>query len=187
MYLRGVDDGARAALGTPVSEMGDDIRLAAIKALVKGDYTRHASSDECGGFVSEIEEWEGSDDGRLWHEQYGEQVAGAVLAFHGLDDCKDLIEYNYFKAEAGDVRVAGGGVHVLGETLSRDGDFAYSATRELRLDQTLVHQGHFGTLQWTVECSIRADVDARERTVSNPEVGGAEFMQDGCTLSKFLR
>ena len=85
LYSGRMDEGTREQLSRPVSSMDDAARLATIKALShQGSYGTNAGSAECGEFVSELEAWEDTDDGREWHEENGEEIASVVMSFLGV-------------------------------------------------------------------------------------------------------
>ena len=188
LYSGRMDEGTREQLSRPVSSMDDAARLATIKALShQGSYGTNAGSAECGEFVSELEAWEDTDDGREWHEENGEEIASVVMSFLGVAQCQDGVDYGYLKNFAGDLKLLHSQVRVGDESFSKSGDYGYGATRELRLEESFEDRDTFFRFDWDLECTITADVDTRKRTVANIEVLEAELMQDGFTVGSYTK
>ena len=99
-----------------------------------------------------------------------------MIAFAGVRQCRESVDYDYFRSGAGNVRVAADGIQIGESSFSRSGDYAYGATREIHLDETLGHNTYFGIFEWDIECTIAAQVEVSKRTVSNIEVAEATLL-----------
>ena len=188
LYSGSMGDETQPWLAQPVSKMDDAARPATIKALPhQGSYNVNAESAECGDFVEELEAWEDTDDGREWHEENGEEGASAVMSFLGVAQCKDALDYDYFRDFAGDVQLLNSGVRVGGESFSTSGDYNCLTTRNLRLRESFEDRNTFFQFDWDLTCTITAEVDTRKRTVTNIELQEAELQQDGITIGGYTK
>ena len=168
--------------------MNTEERLEAIKALShQGSYGKNSASLECSGFVQELELWEETNGGKKWHEENGEQIASQAMSFLGVRQCKDGVRYDYLKDFAGDIKLLKSKVSVVDSSFSKAGDYNYAATRELLLAESFEDDSSFFQFDWTLECTITAEVDNRKRTVTNIRVVEAELQQDGNTIGVYVK
>ena len=190
LYAGRMGEETREQLSQPVASMDHAARLATIKALsYEGSYTSNTNSTECGEFVRELEEWEDTDDGKEWHEENGEEIATVVSSFWGLGQCEDALSYDYHLdilegflggLNRTDYRMT------WGEPLSsRSGDYTYQGSRALRMDETFIEDNNVWEHEQYLECTVKADVNTKSRTVTNIEVVQGELVQDGVTLSSY--
>ena len=188
LYAGTMNEETRKQLSQPISKMNTEERLEAIKALShQGTYSRNAASPECSGFVQELELWEETSDGQKWHEENGEQIASQAMSFLGVRQCKDGVNYDYLKDFAGDIKLLKSKVSVVDSSFSKDGDYSYAATRELLLAESFEDNSSFFQFDWTLECTITAEVDNRKRTVTNIRIVEAELQQDGNTIGVYVK
>ena len=188
LYAGTMNEETRKQLSQPIAGMDDEARLTTIKALShQGSYSTNAESAACGDFVTELESWEETDDGRKWHEENGEEVASVVMSFLGVAQCKDGVDYSYLREFAGDIRLLNSRVRVGDESFSKSGEYSYEATRDLRLDESFEDIDTFFQFDWELQCTLTAEVDTRKRTVTNIEVVEAELQQDGFTVGKYTK
>ena len=168
--------------------MNTEARLVTIKALAhQRSYSKNAASPECSGFVEELESWEETSDGQKWHEGNGEEFASQIMSFLGVRQCKDGVDYDYIKDFAGDIKLLKSKVNVGQESFSKAGDYSYAATRELLLDESFEDRSSFFQFDWTLECTITAEIDNRKRTVTNIQIVEAELQQDGNTIGVYVK
>ena len=190
LYSGRMDVEVREDSSQPVASMDHTARLATLKALtLEGLYELHAESEECGEFVREFEAWEDTDDGKEWHEENGEEIA-SVVSFHwGLEECQHALEYDTIvdtledflgSLNRTDYRVQWGRA-----SFSGSGDYSYQGSRALRLDEIFVDDRNVWEIDQYLECTVKADVDTKRRSVTNIEVVAAELVQDGATLSSY--
>ncbi len=157
-------------------------RLATIKALThQGSYRINAESAECGEFVRELEAWEDTDDGKEWHEENGEEIAPVVSSFWGLGQCEDALDYDQLLELAegylGDLKRTDYRM-TWGEPMSsKSGDYTYQVSRDLLMEESFERDGIWEVEQY-LECTVKADVDSRSRTVTNVEVVQGELVHD---------
>ena len=188
LYSGRMDEETREQLSRPVASMADDARLETVKALShQGSYGTNAESAECGEFASELEAWEDTDDGREWHEENGEEIASVVMSFLGVAQCKDALDYGYYRDFIGEVNLLNSRVRVGDESYDRSGDYSYLATRELQLQESFEDRDTFYLFDWDLECTVTAEVDTRKRTVADIEVVEAELKQDGLTVGSYTK
>ena len=190
LYSGRMGEETREQLSQPVASMDHAARLATIKALsYEGSYTFNTNSTECGEFVQELETWEDTDDGKEWHEENGEEIAAVVSSRWGLEQCEDALNYDYHLdilegflggLNRTDYRMT------WGEPLSsRSGDYTYQVSRALRMDETFIEDNNVWEHEQYLECTVKADVNTKSRTVTNVEVVQGELVQDGVTLSSY--
>jgi len=187
LYSGRMGEETREQLSQPVASMDHTARLATIKALsYKGSYTSNANSAECGEFVRELEEWEDTDDGKEWHEENGEEIAAVVSSRWGLEQCEDALDYDYIlealEGYLGSLKRTGYRVTWPRASFSKSGDYSYQGSRALRMDETFLEVWEH---EQYLECTVKADVNTRTRTVTNIEVVQGELVQDGVTLSTY--
>ena len=188
LYSGTMKEETRKQLSQPVSKMNTEARLATINALAhQGSYSKNAASLECSSFVEELESWEETGDGQKWHEENGEEIASQVMSFLGVRQCKDGVDYDYIKDFAGDVKLLKSKVSVVDSSFSKAGDYSYAATRELLLDESFEDRSSFFQFDWTLECTITAEIDNRKRTVTNIQIVEAELQQDGNTIGVYVK
>ena len=190
LYSGRMDEETREQLSQPVASMDHAARLATIKALShQGFYKTNSESSECGEFVSELETWEDTKEGREWHEENGEEIASAVNSFWGLGQCEDALNYDTILdtledflggLNRTDYRVQWGRA-----SFSRSGDYSYQGSRELRLEEVFVDDRDFWEIDQYLECTVKADVNTKRRSVTNIEIVEGELVQDGVTLSSY--
>ena len=191
LYSGRMDEKTREQLSRPVASMDDAARLATVKALThQGSYRINAESAECGEFVQELEAWEDTDDGKEWHEENGGEIASVVSSFWGLGQCEDALIYDYILESLEDYL---GGLNrtgyrmTWGEPLSsRSGDYTYQVSRDLLMEESFDRDGIWEVEQY-IECTVKADVNTKSRTVTNVEVVQGELVQDDLTLSTYPR
>ena len=190
LYAGRMDEETRKQLSQSVASMDHAARLATIKALShQGFYKFNAEWAECGEFVRELEEWEDTDDGKEWHEENGEEIASAVSSFWGLGQCEDALNYDYILESLEDFL---GGLNrtgyrmTWGEPLSsRSGDYTYQVSRDLLMEEVFVDDREVWEIDQHIECTVKADVNTKSRSVTNIEVVQGELVQDGVTLSTY--
>ena len=187
LYSGRMDEKTREQLSQPVASMDHAARLSTIKALsYKGSYTSNANSTECGEFVRELEEWENTDDGKEWHEENGEEIAAVVSSRWGLEQCEDALNYDYhldiLEDFLGGLNRTAYRVTWPRASFSKSGDYSYQGSRALRMDETFLEVWEH---EQYLECTVKADVNTRKRTVTNIEVVQGELVQDGVTLSTY--
>ena len=191
LYSGRMDEETREQLSRPVASMDDAARLATVKALThQGSYRINAESAECGEFVQELEAWEDTDDGKEWHEENGGEIASVVSSFWGLGQCEDALDYDYIlenlEGYLGGLKRTGYRM-TWGEPLSsRSGDYTYQVTRDLLMEESFDRDGIWEVEQY-IECTVKADVNTKSRTVTNVEVVQGEIVQDDLTLSTYPR
>ena len=117
--------------------------------------------------MQELESWEETSDGQKWHEENGEEIASQVMSFQGVRQCKDGVNYDYLKDFGGDIKILKSKVSVGQESLSKAGAYSYAATRELLLDESFEDNSSFSQFDWTLECTLTAEIDNRKRTATN--------------------
>ena len=189
LYSGRMDEETREQLSRPVASMDHAARLATLKALShQGFYRFNTESAECGEFVRELEAWEDTDDGKEWHEENGEEIASAVSSFWGLGQCEDALNYDTYLDTLEDFL---GGLNrtgyrmTWGEPLSsRSGDYTYQVSRDLLMEESFDRDNLWEVEQY-IECTVKADVDTRRRSVTNIEVVEGELVQDGVTLKSY--
>ena len=191
LYSGRMDEKTREQLSKPVASMDDAARLATVKAIThQGSYRINAESAECGEFVQELEAWEDTDDGKEWHEENGGEIASVVSSFWGLGQCEDALDYDYIlenlEGYLGGLNRTGYRM-TWGEPLSsRSGDYTYQVTRDLLMEESFDRDGIWEVEQY-IECTVKADVNTRSRSVTNVEVVQGEIVQDDLTLSTYPR
>ena len=189
LYSGRMDEETREQLSQPIASMDHAARLATIKALThQGSYSINTESAECGEFVRELEAWEDTDDGKEWHEENGEEIASVVSSFWGLGQCEDALNYDYIleslEGFLGGLKRTGYRM-TWGEPLSsRSGDYIYQVSRDLLMEESFDRDGLWEVEQY-LECTVKADVDTRSRSVTNVEVVQGEIVQDDVTLSTY--
>ena len=188
--LGGMDEVSREQLGQPVGSMDHAARLATLKALGSNElYELHGESEECGEFVREFEAWEDTDDGQEWHEENGVEIAAVVSSDWGLEECKDVLDYDraiaYLEDLLGGVNRAAYSVSRPPASYSRAGDSVYEVSQNLQVQEVIVDDNEVWRHEQHLECAVKADVNTRRRTVTNIEVVQGELVQDGVTLSTY--
>lgn len=189
LYSGRLSEGTREQLSQPVASMDHEARLATIKALsYKGSYTFNTNSTECGEFVRELEEWEDTDDGKEWHEENGEEIAAVVTSRWGLEQCEDALDYDYIldalEGYLGSLKRTGYRVTWPRASFSKSGDYTYQSSRDLLMEEFFDRDGVWEVEQ-SLECTVKADVNTRSRTVTNIEVVQGELVQDDITLRTY--
>ena len=190
LYSGRMDVEVREHSSQPVASMDHAARLATLKVLtLEGLYEIHAESEECGEFVREFEAWEDTDDGKEWHEENGEEIASVVSFRWGLEECEDALDYDYIldtlEGLLGDLTRTHHNVHYATTSFSRSGDYSYQGSRELRLEEVFANDRDFQEVEQYLECTVKADVNTKSRSVTNIEVVQGELVQDGWTLSSY--
>ena len=190
LHSGNMDEQTREQLSQPVASMDDAARLATIKALThQGSYTFNTNSTECGEFVRELEEWEDTDDGKEWHQENGEEIAAVVIlnSDWGLKECQDVLDYDravaYLEDFLGGVNRAAYSVSRPPGSYSRAGDYVYEVSQSLELAEVIVDDNEVWRHEQRLECTVKADVDTRRRSVTNVEVVQGELVQDRVTFS----
>ena len=192
LYAGRMDEETREQLSQPVASMDHTARLATIKALShQGFYRFNTESAECGEFVRELEAWEDTDDGKEWHDENGEEIATVVSSFWGLGQCEDALDYDSIldtlEGFLGSLKRTGYRM-TWGEPLSsRSGDYTYQVSRDLRMEEVFANDRDFQEVEQYIECTVKADVNTKSRSVTNVEVVQGELVQDGWTLSTYPR
>ena len=137
--------------------------------------------------MQELESWEETGDGQKWHEENGEEIASQVMSFQGVRQCKDGVNYDYLKDFGGDIKILKSKVSVGQESLSKAGAYSYAATRELLLDESFEDNSSFFQFDWTLECTLTAEIDNRKRTVTNIQIVEADLQQNGNTIGVYVK
>ena len=190
LYAGRMDEETRKQISQPVASMDHTARLATIKALShQGFYKTNSESSECGEFVSELETWEDTREGREWHEENGEEIASAVNSFWGLAQCEDALDYDPTLDTLEDFLGGLNRTHHRMQwgraSFSRSGDYSYQGSRELRLEEVFVDDREVWEIAQHLECTVKADVNTKMRSVTNIEVVEGDLVQDGVTLSSY--
>ena len=187
-----MDEVSREQLGQPVGSMDHAARLATLKALGSNElYELHGESEECGEFVREFEEWEDTEEGHEWHEENGVEIAAVVSSDWGLEECKDVLDYDravaYLEDLLGGVNRAAYRVLRPPASYSRAGDSVYEVSQNLQVQEVIVDDNEVWRHEQHLECAVKADVDNRRRSVTNVEVVKGELVQDRVTFSIWPR
>ena len=81
----------------------------------------------------------------------------------------------------------GSAAHYLYRHDGYAGDYNYLTTRDLRLRESFEDRNTFFQFDWDLTCTITAEFNTRERTVTNIELQEAELQQDGITIGGYTK
>ena len=191
LYSGNMSEETREQLSQPVASMDNAARLATIKALApsEGYYKINAESAECADFVSELEEWENTDDGQSWHEENGEDIASVIKTTWGLEECEDALDHDtmlrnlrdYF----GDLDLIAYRIDSGRESFRTSDDYIYQVSRIMQMDEIYVPKDSFREIEQQLTCTVQADINNKTRSVTNIKVVRGELVQDGHTLRTY--
>ena len=108
----------------------------------------------------------------------------------GLEECEDALDYDSILDTLesnflGDLTRTHHNVNYGTTSFSRSGDYSYQGSRALRLEEVFANDRDFQEVAQSLECTVKADVNTRSRSVTNVEVVQGELVQDGWTLSTY--